>query len=81
MSSEIILDRADEIRAIAAECETVQEFSNRMGWHIQSAHRANEVLKLNLPILRGSGRSGGVRPAQACPKPQGKGAKAAKGEA
>ena len=77
MSNEI-LERADEIRAIAAECETAQEFAIRMKWHIQSAHRANEVLKLNLPILRGSGRSGGVRPAQACPKPQGKGAKGGK---
>lgn len=72
-----ILDRADELRAIAAECETVQEFAIRLGWHIQSAHHANELLNLNLPIIRKSNRAGAPRPAQACPKPQGKPGKGA----
>jgi len=71
MTSEIE-DRAAELRALAAKCGTVQEFANRLGWHIQSGHRANELLKLNLPILRSSGRAGKPRDAQPCPKPAGK---------
>lgn len=82
MTSEIE-DRAEELRALAAECDTVQDFANRLGWHIQSAHRANELLKLNLPIIRSAGRAGKPRAAQACPKPAGKGGKpaSAKGDA
>ena len=73
MSSEIT-DRADELRAIAKDCDTVQDFWKATGWtDIQSAHRANEVLKLNLPIIRKSGRSTAPKVAQACPKPTGKG--------
>ena len=73
MSSEIT-DRADELRAIAAKCDTVQDFWKATGWtDIQAAHRANEVLKLNLPIIRKSGRSTTPKVAQACPKPTGKG--------
>ena len=68
--------RADELRAIAAKCATLQEFWKATGWtDVQAAHRANEVLKLNLPIIAKSGRTGGVKVAQACPKPT-KGAKA-----
>ncbi len=67
--------RADELRAIAAKCATLQEFWKATGFKdVQAAHRANEVLKLNLPIIAKSGRTGGVKVAQACPK-QGKGAK------
>ena len=67
--------RADELRAIASKCATLQEFWKATGWtDVQAAHRANEVLKLNLPIIAKSGRTGGVKVAQACPK-QGKGAK------
>jgi len=73
MTSEIT-DRADELRALAATCDTVQDFSRKLGWHIQSAHAANAQLKLGLPIIRQSGRSG-PKVAQACPKPKGKGAK------
>lgn len=80
MTSEIE-QRADELRSIAAECATVQEFAIKMGWHIASAHRANELLKLNLPILRKQGRAGAPRPAQACPKSAGKAGKTAKGDA
>ncbi len=70
-----ILDRADELRAIAAECDTVQDFWKRTGWRdVQSAHRANELLELGLPLIRKSGRSG-PRVAQPSPKPKGKGAK------
>lgn len=80
MSSEI-LDRADELRKVAEDCATVQEFAIRLGWHIQSAHSANELLKLNLPIMRKTARAGAPRAAQACPKPQGKGSKPAKDSA
>ena len=79
MSSEIEA-RADELRSLASQCETVQEFAIKTGWHIASAHRANEVLKLNLPILRSSGRAGKPREAQACPKSQGKAGKKGAGE-
>lgn len=66
--------RADELRAIAAKCDTVQDFWKATGWtDIQSAHRANEVLKLGLPIIRKSGRTGPPKVAQSCPKPTGKG--------
>lgn len=71
MSSEIT-DRADELRAIAADCDTVQDFARKLNWHMQSAHRANEVLKLGLPIIRKSGRTGPPKVAQSCPKPTGK---------
>lgn len=74
MTSEIT-DRADELRAIAATCDTVQDFSRKLNWHIQSAHAANDQLKLGLPIIRKSGRSGPPKLAQACPKPTKKGAK------
>jgi hypothetical protein len=70
-----ILARADELRAVAAKCATLQDFARRMNWPIQSAHRANEVLKLNLPIIRKSGRTGPPKVAQSCPKPAKKGAK------
>lgn len=72
-----ILDRADELRAMAAECETVREFWIRTGWRdIQSAYRAKELLGLDLHDIRQSGRDGKRRVAQAVPKPTGKGAKA-----
>jgi hypothetical protein len=71
MTSEIT-DRASELRKIAAECETVQDFSRKLGWHIQSAHAANDQLKLGLPIIRKSGRSTTPKAAQACPKSTGK---------
>jgi len=72
MTSEI-LNRADELRTIAATCDTVQDFARKLGWHIQSAHAANDQLKLKLPIIRQSGRDGVRKIAQACPKPTGKG--------
>lgn len=69
MPSEIE-DRADELRAIAAKCDTVQDFWKATGWtDIQAAHRANEVLKLGLPIIRKSGRRSPPKAAQPCPKP------------
>ncbi|MGH3055779.1 MAG: hypothetical protein ACRDL7_12470 [Gaiellaceae bacterium] len=71
-----ILDRADELRALAAKCATLQDFWKATGWRdVQAAHRANEVLKLGLPIISNSGRTGGPKVAQACPKPVGKGSK------
>lgn len=71
-----ILERADELRAMAAKCDTLQDFWKATGWKdIQAAHRANDVLKLNLPIIRQSGRDGVRKVAQACPKPKAKGAK------
>lgn len=71
-----ILDRADEWRAIAERCETIQEFWKATGWRdIQSAHRANKLLGLGLDIVRQSGRDGARRVAQPCPKPTAKGAK------
>ena len=66
--------RADELRAIAAKCATLQEFWKATGFKdVQAAHRANEVLKLYLPIIRKSGRTGPPKEAQSCPKPTGKG--------
>ena len=71
-----IENRADELRAIASKCATLQEFWKATGWtDVQAAHRANEVLKLNLPIIRKSGRTGPPKVAQSCPKPAKKGAK------
>jgi hypothetical protein len=72
MTSEIT-ERADELRKIAADCDTVQDFSRKLGWHIQSAHAANDQLKLGLDIIRKSGRSTAPKVAQPCPKPTGKG--------
>jgi len=77
-----ILDRADELRAIAAKCDTLQDFWKATGWKdIQSCHTANEVLGLNLPVIRKTNRGEPRRAAQACPKPTGKGSKPAKGDA
>jgi predicted phage tail protein len=67
-----IQSRASELRKIAAECDTVQDFARRMSWPMSSAHAANDQLKLNLPIIRKSGRSTTPKAAQACPKPTGK---------
>lgn len=73
MASEIT-DRADELREIAKDCDTVQDFARKLNWPIQSAHSANDQLKLKLPIIRTEGRSG-PKVAQPCPKPVAKGAK------
>ncbi len=68
MASEI-LDRADELRTIASKCSTIQEFWKASGFRdVQAAHRANEVLNLNLPIIA-KGAKAPPREAQACPKP------------
>jgi len=72
MTSEII-QRASELRKIAAKCKTLQEFWKARGFRdIQSAHSANEQLKLGLDIIRKSGRSTAPKIAQPCPKPTGK---------
>ena len=64
-----ILDRADELRALASQCKTLTEFWRRTGWaDVQSAHAANTILSLNLPILSPK-RTGKPRPAQECLKP------------
>lgn len=69
-----ITDRAEEIRALAAQCEDLQELRRKLGWPMQSVLRAVEVLGLTTPLLRPD-RMGKPRPAQAVPKPEAKGKK------
>ena len=62
-----IIDRADEIRAIAAKCKTLNEFRALTGWNMETARHAREVLGLDLPDARL--KTGPAKAAQAHPKP------------
>jgi len=58
--------RADELRAIAAKCKTINDFRAATGWNMETARHAREVLGLNLPDA--APRGGAVKVAQANPK-------------
>lgn len=70
-----IIERADEIREAAKDCEKVLDLARKFNWPIQSAAAANDQLNQGLPEIRQAGRDGGRRVAQPCPKPTAKGAK------
>ena len=61
-----IIDRADELRAIAAKCKTINEFRAATGWNMETARHAREVLGLNLPDAKL--RAGPPTAGQANPK-------------
>ena len=44
-----LIDRADELRAIAAKCKNINEFRAATGWNMETARHAREVLGLDLP--------------------------------
>jgi len=62
-----IEDRAARIRAIAETCLTVNELAKRLGWNMETARHANQVLSLNLPDARL--QTGPRTEAKAVPKP------------
>lgn len=62
-----IIDRADELRSIAAECKNLNEFRAATGWNMETARHAREVLGLDLPDARL--KTGPAKAAQAHPKP------------
>jgi len=70
MTSEI-QTRADELRKIAATCETRAQFRRKFPtWNMESINHAVEVL--GLKFKRDSSKSGPPKPAQACPKSKAK---------
>jgi hypothetical protein len=62
-----ILDRADELRALAAKCKTINDFAKATGWSMEVARHARETLGLNLPDARL--QTGPRTEARAVPKP------------
>ena len=71
MSSEIF-HRREEIKALAASCKTINDLAKRLGWSMETARHASQILSLGLPDAK---LRGGVRrEAMAVPKPQKKGA-------
>jgi hypothetical protein len=67
-----LIERADELRAIAAKCKTINDFRAATGWTMETCRHARDVLGLNLPDS--APRGGAVKLAQSCPKPAKKGA-------
>jgi hypothetical protein len=66
-----IIERADEIRAIAAKCKTLNDLAKRLGWSMEIARHANAVLGLDLPDARL--KTGPATAGRAVPKPVKKG--------
>lgn len=64
-----IIDRADELRAIAAKpsCKTLNDFAKATGFSMEIARHAREVLGLDLPDAKL--RAGPPTAGQANPKP------------
>lgn len=64
-----IIDRADELRAIAAKpsCKTLNDFAKATGFSMEIARHAREVLGLDLPDAKL--RAGPPTAGQAVPKP------------
>lgn len=62
-----IIDRADELRAIAKGCKTLNEFRALTGWNMETARHAREVLGLDLPDARL--KTGPATAGRAVPKP------------
>lgn len=69
MSSEI-QSRAAEIRALAADCQTLSDLRKKLGWNMESIIHANSELDLGLPAIRDN-RAGAPRKPQPAPKPNG----------
>jgi hypothetical protein len=67
-----IIDRADEIRGIAQSCKTINDLAKRLGWSMEIARHANQVLALNLPDAKL--QTGPKTEARSVPKPTKKGA-------
>jgi hypothetical protein len=65
--------RADEIRGIAAKrtCKTINDLAHELGWNMETARHANQVLSLGLPDSKL--KTGPATAGQACPKPVKKG--------
>ena len=59
--------RADELRAIAAKCKTINEFARELSWSMEVSRHAREVLGLDLPDAKL--RAGKPTVGQAVPKP------------
>jgi len=66
MTSEI-QTRADELRAIAAKCKTLNDFARVTGFPMEIARHTRDILGLNLPDAKL--RTGPATAGQACPKP------------
>jgi len=62
-----ILNRADELRALAAKCKTINDFARQLSWSMEVARHAREVLGLDLPDAKL--RTGPRTEARANPKP------------
>jgi hypothetical protein len=62
-----IIERADEIRAIAAKCKTLNDLAKAMFWNMETARHAREVLGLDLPDARL--KTGPATAGRAVPKP------------
>ena len=67
-----LIERADELRAIAAKCKNLNEFRAATGWNMETARPAREVLGLDLPDAKL--RAGPPTAGQANPKQPKKGA-------
>lgn len=65
MTSEI-QTRADELRAIAAKCKTINEFARELSWSMEVSRHARDVLGLDLPDAKL--RAGPPTAGQANPK-------------
>jgi hypothetical protein len=66
MTSEI-QTRADELRAIAAKCRTLNDFARVTGFPMEIARHTRDILALNLPDARL--QTGPRTEAKAVPKP------------
>jgi hypothetical protein len=64
-----IIDRADEIRAIAhnPKCKTINDLATAFGWNMETARHANQVLSLGLGDARL--QTGPKTEARSVPKP------------
>ena len=62
-----IIDRADELRAIAAKCKTLNEFARELSWSMEVSRHARTVLGLDLPDARL--KTGPATAGRAVPKP------------
>jgi hypothetical protein len=66
MTSEI-QTRADELRAIAAKCRTLNDFARVTGFPMEIARHTRDILGLNLPDARL--KAGPATEARSVPKP------------
>jgi hypothetical protein len=62
-----LIERADELRAIAAKCKTLNDFSAAIGWNMETCRHARTVLSLDLPDAKL--QAGKRTEARSVPKP------------